>query len=247
MKPIYSPYLKLRHRVLRVKPNCFYCGDPAISADHKIPIIKGGTNNLCNLVSACNQCNREKGDLDFNLFCRFIRRFGKPPVGWRTKTNHDTLRTMNAILVRTVNRWSWEMIEAQFGTNLTTRLRNHIRNGTIFLTHNEYKDMRPNQCVYCGTDEELAKHRRQIVCVPCSSMVTRMRIDWATYARYVRRFGRPDRENQFNKRILFHLDIIWKHNKGIRFYKIARQFNKKAILRFINLKRCGRINLHLHK
>ena len=44
---------------------CYYCevnfGDASVEKDHRIPLIKGGTNNASNIVFACRTCNRDKG------------------------------------------------------------------------------------------------------------------------------------------------------------------------------------------
>jgi hypothetical protein len=44
---------------------CVYCGrkspDVVLHVDHVIPVAKGGTNDLSNLVTACEDCNRGKG------------------------------------------------------------------------------------------------------------------------------------------------------------------------------------------
>lgn len=41
---------------------CFYCGSrDIIEADHVIPIHRGGTHSIGNLVPACRTCNRSKG------------------------------------------------------------------------------------------------------------------------------------------------------------------------------------------
>jgi len=46
---------------------CQYCGRSApevvLEIDHKLPRSKGGKNNLENLVTACRECNRGKGDI----------------------------------------------------------------------------------------------------------------------------------------------------------------------------------------
>ena len=42
---------------------CFYCGRPATCVDHAVSIKKGGTDAPENLVAACTECNRIKGDL----------------------------------------------------------------------------------------------------------------------------------------------------------------------------------------
>lgn len=42
---------------------CFYCGSfEKIQADHVIPISRGGSHSIGNLVSCCYKCNPSKGD-----------------------------------------------------------------------------------------------------------------------------------------------------------------------------------------
>jgi hypothetical protein len=41
---------------------CVYCGDVATAVDHVIPINKGGTDHLDNLVASCMICNSTLGD-----------------------------------------------------------------------------------------------------------------------------------------------------------------------------------------
>ena len=52
----------------RDKYTCRYCGrtSPAVTleVDHKIPRSQGGTDDEDNLVTACFDCNRGKGNLD---------------------------------------------------------------------------------------------------------------------------------------------------------------------------------------
>ena len=38
------------------------CGAPADTIDHKIPLSRGGTNDLENLQPMCGECNRRKRD-----------------------------------------------------------------------------------------------------------------------------------------------------------------------------------------
>ncbi len=64
--------MRLRHRD---GDRCFWCGtgfvmgwtgptlpDDAPTIDHVIPRSKGGTNDLDNLLLACNKCNNKRGD-----------------------------------------------------------------------------------------------------------------------------------------------------------------------------------------
>jgi hypothetical protein len=46
------------------KPSlCAYCGDPADTTDHVIPISRGGTDLPANRLPACGRCNSSKRDL----------------------------------------------------------------------------------------------------------------------------------------------------------------------------------------
>jgi len=45
---------------LRLMP-CFYCAKPGGSIDHVIPVSRGGSHSLGNLVSCCQSCNASKG------------------------------------------------------------------------------------------------------------------------------------------------------------------------------------------
>lgn len=56
---------KLRRSVfLRDDFTCQYCGEfeGDLHCDHIIPLSRGGTNALDNLVTACKQCNLSKSD-----------------------------------------------------------------------------------------------------------------------------------------------------------------------------------------
>ena len=59
-----SYWRKVRKQCLeRDYYTCHYCGvEEATTADHIIPISKGGTDQLENLVAACNKCNSGKRD-----------------------------------------------------------------------------------------------------------------------------------------------------------------------------------------
>jgi HNH endonuclease len=57
----------LREKLIRNQKNrCFYCGrkrGAELTLDHVYPRSKGGTSEESNLVAACLECNRDKGDL----------------------------------------------------------------------------------------------------------------------------------------------------------------------------------------
>ena len=42
--------------------NCFYCGSKeSIQIDHIVPISRGGSHSIGNLIAACSKCNQSKG------------------------------------------------------------------------------------------------------------------------------------------------------------------------------------------
>ena len=51
---------------------CVYCGQSGrpLTIDHKIPISRGGTNSIENLVPACKSCNCRKGSKTAAEFLR---------------------------------------------------------------------------------------------------------------------------------------------------------------------------------
>lgn len=54
---------------------CAYCDRPATTHDHVIPILRGGTNHIGNIVPACRHCNSEKGARTVIEW-----KYGKPPA-----------------------------------------------------------------------------------------------------------------------------------------------------------------------
>lgn len=71
----------LRHNRRR----CFYCGtklDAAnLSRDHKIPLKRGGTHDIRNIVPACRSCNSSKGAKTHE---EFLALSSKPGLGCQT-------------------------------------------------------------------------------------------------------------------------------------------------------------------
>lgn len=69
---------------------CHFCNNrPAETVDHIVPKNRGGSNRPVNLVGACSDCNENKGDMSYTVFCRFIRRFGTPEKHWRGGVNKE--------------------------------------------------------------------------------------------------------------------------------------------------------------
>ena len=67
---------ELRDRYVMSGASCVYCGAPALTVDHVVPVSRGGTNFEGNLVPACKACNSSKCDL---LLVEW--RFGRPHGG----------------------------------------------------------------------------------------------------------------------------------------------------------------------
>jgi 5-methylcytosine-specific restriction endonuclease McrA len=40
---------------------CFYCGGSSAHIDHVVPVARGGSHSIGNLVGACQKCNQSKG------------------------------------------------------------------------------------------------------------------------------------------------------------------------------------------
>ena len=51
---------------------CYYCGRNSASfhRDHRVPLVKNGANEMCNIVPACPDCNLRKGKLTDAQFFR---------------------------------------------------------------------------------------------------------------------------------------------------------------------------------
>lgn len=84
-------YKVLREKVLiRDSYICYYCGQEANTADHIIPISKGGISSEDNMVAACYRCNAAKRDRIAPG--SFLRSAGKPttPIGIFIPGNDET-------------------------------------------------------------------------------------------------------------------------------------------------------------
>lgn len=60
---------------------CYLCGEKvaedAFEIEHKIPVAKGGTNNLSNLYVACHICNTMKNSMLFEEFMQKVTMIAK--------------------------------------------------------------------------------------------------------------------------------------------------------------------------
>ncbi len=57
-------YRRNRLTLLSDNPPCYLCGKPADTADHIVPVFKGGGNEMENLRPACRRCNSRTGAQD---------------------------------------------------------------------------------------------------------------------------------------------------------------------------------------
>jgi 5-methylcytosine-specific restriction endonuclease McrA len=57
-----AQYRKARETILANNPLCFWCKVAlATTADHLVPVVSGGTDDVSNLVPACETCNKKRG------------------------------------------------------------------------------------------------------------------------------------------------------------------------------------------
>lgn len=57
---------------------CAICGDPVskkkMTISHKVPLSKGGTNGISNLMLACWDCNQMQHSLDMEEFFSVLKK-----------------------------------------------------------------------------------------------------------------------------------------------------------------------------
>lgn len=64
-------YRYIRLKVLaRDQHTCYWCGKPGETIDHIIPWSKGGRTTMTNCVTACQECNGQRGDMPAEEFAR---------------------------------------------------------------------------------------------------------------------------------------------------------------------------------
>lgn len=71
-QPCYLKIEDWKTLLARFRFRCVYCGTAITkknrSLDHKIPLVRGGTNELSNLVPSCLRCNQQKHDMTSEEF-----------------------------------------------------------------------------------------------------------------------------------------------------------------------------------
>lgn len=92
-KPVHISHVKRHGNFLAKRDGgfkCHYCGIALIrcradqvplirsrgfgraTVDHKVPLSKGGGYEVANMLLACEDCNKRKGDCDYNLFVKML-------------------------------------------------------------------------------------------------------------------------------------------------------------------------------
>jgi 5-methylcytosine-specific restriction endonuclease McrA len=62
--------------------SCAYCGSKTrIEIDHRIPLTRGGSNLIDNILPACRRCNRRKGTMTEGEFRAFLQRERRQGLG----------------------------------------------------------------------------------------------------------------------------------------------------------------------
>lgn len=58
---------------------CIYCGKRGakMEVDHKIPFIRGGSDEIDNLVTSCVRCNRQKKDKTYEEYIEWRKNNGR--------------------------------------------------------------------------------------------------------------------------------------------------------------------------
>lgn len=57
---VSGPVPSTVYAAIRASGPCVYCGDPATTVDHVVPLSRGGREHEDNLVPSCNPCNLAK-------------------------------------------------------------------------------------------------------------------------------------------------------------------------------------------
>lgn len=52
----------------KLKDPCVYCGEPANTKEHILPVSKGGTGGWFNIAKACLECNGKRKSTPLLLF-----------------------------------------------------------------------------------------------------------------------------------------------------------------------------------
>lgn len=77
---------------------CSYCDEHVAQPepDHVVPISRGGRNDISNILSCCQRCNGDKGDMTLTEWAGYRARHGKPTL--RTAFDYGDQRFTHLLL-----------------------------------------------------------------------------------------------------------------------------------------------------
>jgi 5-methylcytosine-specific restriction endonuclease McrA len=85
-------WAEVMHIYLAIGKRCAYCGRTGqeIESDHVIPLSRGGSNSLTNVVPACKSCNSSKNAWTLAEWYERRAELGLPPVELNPSLTHLT-------------------------------------------------------------------------------------------------------------------------------------------------------------
>lgn len=89
-------WTEVMHLFIRFDRRCAYCDDLVVGQpdpDHVVPLSKGGSNSITNILPACRLCNSDKRDLLLDEWAADRARRSLPPV--RTSWPASDLRYLH--------------------------------------------------------------------------------------------------------------------------------------------------------
>lgn len=70
-------YSEWEEKLAHYHYKCAYCGsEENITRDHDVPLSRGGTNHILNIIPACSRCNSRKGNLTRTEFYAWMKKRG---------------------------------------------------------------------------------------------------------------------------------------------------------------------------
>lgn len=213
---------------------CHYCKlAEATTLDHKIPLIRGGTHIIENLLPACEPCNSAKSDMKYEVFVRFVRRFGSSfHPQWFNNTNYSKVRKCYAAIKRYENTPDENI--SRYGEKIYIRTLHHIANGFEIIQHSKLKDALPISCTFCG-DPDVSPYKRVYACNACLNF-SRLGVNTETIYRYMRRFKRHPNSNTNVTKTNVAVSIWFSCKNKDRFFSIVKdRFSDNIIRRAIRI------------
>lgn len=148
---------KLRFEVFkRDSFTCQYCGrkapDVILHVDHITPVSKGGTNDLMNLVTACQECNSGKSNVELDDNSAVVKRQKQAEELQARREQIEMLRDWHIELanMRDIELDSFNELYERLTDNKFSVSKEYL-NGTISKLINEYGLREVMQALVAGT------------------------------------------------------------------------------------------------